>query len=143
MRSPRALAAALLLGIVSCTEPRVAGVLTLAPAGMMLSDGAVGESDGTARLPLGSSATATSYAPRGELLAAVVGAAEGSGQVVVEMYFDGQLLAKLAFAGGEERKEIRVPVERDGAHTWRFVVQAEEGRPGGAFHFKKLVIRIA
>ncbi len=136
----------LLFTAASCSEPRLAGVLTLAPAGMMLSEGASAQDDGTALLAAGSSATTTSYAPQGALEAAIVGSSLAAGTVTVEIYFDGRLVGTTEFVAGqgEQRRELRFEVGRDGPHTWKLVVRGAGG-PGASkvFHFQRLVIRIA
>lgn len=132
--------------VVACSQPRVAGVLTLAPAAMMASAGCRAEEDGTLKMPAQASATTTAYAPTGTLEAAVVGQALGPATVELEVYFDGRLVARLSFgpSEGEVRREFQVPVDREGPHTWRVAVA---GEGGGAedlrFHFQRLVLRIA
>lgn len=147
MRKTLRLAAALPCALVaSCSQPRVAGVLTLAPAGMIASAGCVAEEDGTLRMPSQGSATTTAYAPAGTLEAAIAGRVLGADPVEVEVYFDGRPVARLSFAPteGEVRREFRVPVARDGPHTWRIAVAGTAPSPDAAlFHFQKLVLRIA
>ena len=124
----------------------MAGVLTLAPAGMIVSAGCVAEEDGTLRMPSQGSATATAYAPAGTLVAAIVGRALGPDPVELEVYFDGRPVARFSFtsAEGEVRREFQVPVDRDGPHTWRIAVAGMAPSPDVAlFHFHKLVLRIA
>ncbi|GIW42790.1 MAG: hypothetical protein KatS3mg077_0072 [Candidatus Binatia bacterium] len=105
--------------------------------------------DGSSLLmPPGGRVATVTYAPKGQIRAAVFGRSLSKDETEVVLYFDGQPVERMTLDPGgtvpSDHTGTAVVVSKSGPHTWELEVRALGKKPqaGPIFQFEKLAIAV-